>query len=164
MVATSTTRAEQLDSIALEFLHNWNRGRRLIAVDSASPEQAARFADDVADTLREHGQTVLRISIDDAGEQVLRDLTIAPFRAGTLAGAEDPETVLVVDGRHVLDGSAHGLWNFRIWTLTGDELPHAAADVIIDATDEDAPTRYFYDYCKIPPSAGDRKMPWRSFP
>ena len=29
-------------------------------------------------------------------------------------------------------------------------------DVIVDVTDDEAPTRYFYDYCALPPSVGDR--------
>ncbi|UOE43181.1 hypothetical protein [Agromyces larvae] len=145
-------RRDQLDSILDEFLHNSPRGRRLLAVDGASPEQAARWADDLADRLRAKGQPATRVSNGDAGEQALRAETIEPFRAGTLAGADDPDTVLVVDGRGIIDGSAHGLWHFRVWTLSGDELPNSGADVIVDATDEDAPTRYFYDYCKLPPS------------
>lgn len=154
-VTLTDARRAQLDSIVDEFLHNSRSGRRLFAVDSASPEQAARWADDVAERLRAKGQPTWRVSLGDAGEAALRAETIEPFRKGGLAGADDPDTVLVVDGRGVLDGSAHGLWHFRVWTLTGDELPHAGADVIVDATDEDAPIRYFYDYCRIPPSAGD---------
>ena len=44
------------------------------------------------------------------------------------------------------------MWHFSVWTLAGDELPHAGASVIVDVTDDDAPTRYFYDYCALPPS------------
>jgi hypothetical protein len=48
------------------------------------------------------------------------------------------------------------MWHFSLWTLAGDELPHAGASVIVDVTDDEAPTRYFYDYCALPPSVGDR--------
>ena len=29
--------------------------------------------------------------------------------------------------------------------------------VIVDDTDESRPMRYFYDYCKLPPSFGERR-------
>lgn len=155
MAEMSDARREQLDSIVEEFLHNARSGRRLFAVDGSSPELATRFADDLAARLAARDQVTARASIGAADETTLRSGTIEPFRAGTLAGAESPDTVLVVDGQGVLDQPMHGIWHFRVWVLTGEDLPHAGADVIVDATDDDAPTRYFYDYCRIPPSAGD---------
>lgn len=155
MAEISDARRDQLDSIVEEFLHNFGRGRRLLAIDGSSPALATRFADDLAGRLAAHDQIPARASIGVADETTLRSGTIEPFRAGTLPGAESPDTVLVVDGQGMLDQPIHGIWHFRVWVLTGEELPHAGADVIVDATDEDAPTRFFYDYCRIPPSAGD---------
>ncbi len=155
MAEMTDARREQLDSIVEEFLHNARSGRRLLAVDGSSPELAARFADDLAARLIAHDQLTARTSVGAAEETTLRSGTIEPFRDGRLPGAESPSTILVVDGRGLLDQPVHGMWHFRVWVLADGALPHAAADVIVDASDEGSPTRYFYDYCRIPPSAGD---------
>ena len=156
----SDERRALLDWIALEFLHNSWAGRRLLAVEGATDGPAARFADDLADLLRERGQTVVRRSLGDVDEATLRRDTVEPFRAGTLPGAEGDagaETVLVVDGRRLLNDAVRGIWHFTAWTLAGDELPKTGVNVNVDVTDESAPTRYFYDYCAIPPSFGERR-------
>jgi hypothetical protein len=150
------TRRALLESIAQEFLHNSWKGRRLLAVEGESDELAARFADDLAAVLTEQGEPALRISLGDVDEPVLRAETVEPFRAGHLHDAEDPDTVLVVDGRRLLNLSVRGIWHFSVWVLAGDELPHAFVNVVVDATDEAAPKRYYYDLCKLPPSVGER--------
>lgn len=152
-----TDRQVLLEWIADEFLHNAWAGRRLVAVEGASEGPAARFADDLAAVLTGRGQVVTRLTLGDVDEATLRRDTIDPFRAGTLAGASDADTVLVVDGRRLLNDPVRGIWHFSIWTLVGDELPHSGANVIVDDTDESAPTRYFYDYCRLPPSFGERR-------
>jgi hypothetical protein len=160
MAELSDERRALLDWIALEFLHNSWAGRRLVAVEGANDEAAARFADDLAGVLRERGQTVLRLSLGDVDEATLRGDTIEPFRSGTLPGAEGDagaETVLVVDGRRLLNDAVRGIWHFTAWTLAGDELPKTNVNVNVDVTDEAAPKRYFYDYCAIPPSFGERR-------
>ncbi len=162
MTTTSTekldeARRELLDSIAREFLHNSQRGRRLVAVEGATDTLAARFADDLAAVLVDEGQPVVRVSLGDVDEPTLRSATVEPFRTGALPGATDADTVLVVDGRRLLNLSVRGIWHFSVWVLAGDELPHAAVNVIVDATDESAPKRYFYDACKLPPSVGERR-------
>lgn len=148
-----------LDSIADEFLHNSPRGRRLLAVESETGERATRFADDLAGVLGAHGQRTTRVSLGDVDEAALRRDTVEPFRAGRLPGAADPDTVLVVDGRRLLNLSVRGIWHFSVWVLAEDELPHASVNVIVDATDESAPKRYFYDLCRLPPSVGERTAP-----
>ena len=65
--------------------------------------------------------------------------------------------MLVVDGRDCSTTPSRGIWHFSVWTLVGDELPHSGANVIVDVTDESAPMRYFYDYCALPPSFGERR-------
>ena len=88
----SDARRDLLESVAEEFLHNSWAGRRLLAVESATDEDAARFADDLAAVLAERGQRAVRRSVGDVDEATLRGDTVEPFRAGELAGAEDPET------------------------------------------------------------------------
>ena len=100
---------------------------------------------------------MVRVSVGDVDEARLRHDTVEPFRAGTLAGAEGPDTVLVVDGQRLLNDAVRGIWHFSVWTLAGDELPHVGVNVNVDVTDESAPTRYFYDYCRLPPSFGERR-------
>ncbi|MBM7502620.1 hypothetical protein ACFPER_04010 [Agromyces aurantiacus] len=153
----SDARRDLLESVAEEFLHNSWRGRRLVAVEGTSGGPASRFADDLAAVLAERGQPVVRRSTGDVDEAALRRETVEPFRAGTLPGAEDDETVLVVDGRRLLNRSVRGVWHFTVWTLGGDELPHDAVNVNVDVSDEAAPSRYFYDLCKLPPSIGERR-------
>lgn len=153
----ATDRHTLLEWIADEFLHNSWAGRRLVAVEGATDGPAARFADDLAAELAGREQAVTRISLGEVDEPTLRRETIEPFRAGTLPGADGSDTVLVVDGRRLLNDTVRGIWHFTIWTLVGDELPHSGANVVVDDTDETAPTRYFYDYCRLPPSFGDRR-------
>jgi hypothetical protein len=123
----------------------------------AADEPAARFADDLAAVLVERGKHAVRVSVGDVDEATLRRDTIEPFRAGALAGAEDSDAVLVVDGRRLLNDAVRGIWHFTIWTLAGDNLPHSGVNVDVDVTDESAPKRYFYDLCKLPPSFGERR-------
>lgn len=144
-------RDELLAGIVEEFLHHASRGRRLIAVDSAAMADAAGFADDLAASLLAHGQTVVRESVGPVDEASLRAEVVEPFRAGTMTGASD-DSVLVADGRGLLDDAVRGIWHFSVWLMAGDELPHSGASVIVDVTDDAAPSRFFYDYCALPPS------------
>ncbi|MFE5670626.1 hypothetical protein ACFQ58_03355 [Agromyces sp. NPDC056523] len=153
----SEARRDLLESVADEFLHNAWAGRRLVAVEAAAEEDAARFADDLAAVLVARGLPAVRRSVGDVDEATLRRDTIDPFRDGALPGAEGGDTILVVDGRRLLNQSVRGIWHFAIWTLRDDELPHGSVDVNIDVSDESAPTRYFYDLCKLPPSFGERR-------
>ncbi|GAA2464996.1 hypothetical protein [Agromyces soli] len=145
-----------VDGIAAEFLHNANRGRRLVAVDGAEAGRAARFADALAQAIAAaSGDDVVRRSLGAVTEAELRSGTVEPFRAGEPVGTATPpgpDAVLVVDGQGLLDDAVRGIWHFSAWTLAGDELPHTGANVIVDLSDEGAPSRYFYDYCAIPPS------------
>lgn len=143
-----------IEWVAEEFLHNARRGRRLVAVDGGNPVASARVADELAAAIAERteGAPVVRRSLGAVDETRLRAELVDPVRAGAFAGADDPDTVLVVDGRHLLDDAVRGVWHFSVWTLAGDELPHSGASVIVDVTDPEAPTRYSYDFCAIPSS------------
>ncbi|MGI9823651.1 hypothetical protein [Agromyces sp. Marseille-Q5079] len=155
MAYFSETRHDLLDGVAREFLHLTPRGRRLVAIEGADAARAARFADDLAGALEAQGQVAARRSLGDVDEATLRAETVEPFRAGTLEGAGDPDTVLVVDGRRLFNEKVRGIWHFTVWVLEGDELPHAGVNVIVDATLDSQPKRFFYDYCALPPSVGE---------
>lgn len=141
-----------IEWVAEEFLHNARRGRRLVAVEGADPVASARFADELAAAITARGSRVVRRSLGAADESQLRTGLVDPFRAGALPGAEGDDVVLVADGEHLLDDAVRGVWHFSVWTLAGDELPHSGASVIVDVTDPDAPTRFYYDFCAIPSS------------
>ncbi len=157
MAELSEQRRALLEWIADEFLHNSWAGRRLVAVEGATGEHAARFADDLAEVLGVRGQPVHRVSVGDVDEATLRREVVEPFRAGTMPDGSGAETVLVVDGERLLNDAVRGIWHFTVWTLAGDELPHVGVNVNVDVTDEAAPSRYFYDYCALPPSFGERR-------
>lgn len=155
MAHVSETRLDLLDGVARGFLHLTPRGRRLVAIEGADAERVARFADDLRAALEAQGQVAVRRSVGDVDEAALRAETVEPFRAGTLDGADDPDTVLVVDGRRLLNEQVRGIWHFTVWVLAGEELPHSGVNVIVDATLDSHPKRFFYDYCALPASVGE---------
>ena len=73
MDGLSEDRRALLESVATEFLQNSWRGRRLVAVEGASDDPAARFADDLAAILGERGQHAVRVSVGDVDEATLRE-------------------------------------------------------------------------------------------
>ena len=98
-----------LAALADEILHNYGKGRTLVAVDGIDVAGTAQFADDLADSMRLKGHAVFRASIEgfhrpraeryargrDAPEGFYRDsydyLTfqrtlVQPFRMGGSAG------------------------------------------------------------------------------
>jgi len=61
----STPRVEFLRALADEILHNYGRGRAIVAVDGPDESGRSRFADDLAVVLREDEErTVFRASLD----------------------------------------------------------------------------------------------------
>ena len=91
--------------LAAEILHNYERGRAIVAVDGLDGAGKTRFADDLAESLRKTGHAVFRASIDgfhrpradrylrgkDSPEgfyrdsydySVLRRVLVEPFRLG----------------------------------------------------------------------------------
>ncbi|WP_108250684.1 uridine kinase [Planctomonas deserti] len=102
------TRSEVVGGIADEFLHNYGRGRTILAVDGADGAGKTRFADELAATMRKRGVAVFRASIDSflrprserhgrgrTGETCFHDsydystfrrVLVEPFRLGGSAG------------------------------------------------------------------------------
>jgi uridine kinase len=78
-----------LASIAEEYLHNYGRGRTILAVDGAEGTATAQFADDLAAAIRQTGSTVFRASLGGfhrprAERAVIRD------SVGNDTGVTDP--------------------------------------------------------------------------
>lgn len=65
MARWSPLRRDVLDSVADELLHNYARGRVIVAVDGPTAAGKSTFADDLAEALRKKGHDVFRASIDD---------------------------------------------------------------------------------------------------
>lgn len=155
MPTTVESRRGMLSRIAEQILHNNPAGRRLVAVEGTDPDRATRFADDLADVLRDEGQQVARRSLGPVEEGDLRRDIVDPFRDGSLPGAGD-DTLLLADGERLMNSSVIGIWHYTVWALSGDGLPHADTSIIAEVSDEDAPWEYYYDLCKLPPSVGER--------
>jgi len=78
-----------LASLAEEYLHNYGRGRTILAVDGADGVATALFADDLATAMRVGGTTVFRASLGDflrprSERSVIRD------SLGADTGVTDP--------------------------------------------------------------------------
>lgn len=65
MARWSPSRRAVLEALAGELLHNYGRGRTIVAVDGPTASGKSTFADDLAEALRKRGHDVFRASIDD---------------------------------------------------------------------------------------------------
>ena len=61
----TTTRRDLLDALSDEFLHNYGKGRTLMAVDGIDGAGTSTFADALATRLGRGGHSVFRASIDN---------------------------------------------------------------------------------------------------
>lgn len=59
------SRRAVLEALADELLHNYGRGRTIVAIDGPAAAGRATFADDLATALRKRGHDVFRASVDD---------------------------------------------------------------------------------------------------
>ncbi len=139
----SIQRRTLLEGVAREFLHNYPRGSRLLAVAGADAGRSVAFADDLAAVLHGHGIAAASVSQDARNEAGLRADVIDPLRA------ERADAVTIVSG----DGSllaerTRGLWHSSVWLLEGDEEPNTEADAIVDVSDPQHPTRRYADFCQ----------------
>jgi uridine kinase len=65
MARWAPLKKDQLEALASEILHNYGRGRTMVAVDGASDAGTRQFADDLAETLITMGHSAFRASVDD---------------------------------------------------------------------------------------------------
>jgi uridine kinase len=65
MAQWTPLKRDVLDSLADEFLHNYGKGRTLLAVDGDPAAGTRRFADDLAVRLGRGSHAVFRASLDD---------------------------------------------------------------------------------------------------
>ena len=109
MKLISTPRTEVVRGLSTEFLHNYGRGRTILAVDGSDGAGREAFADDLAAVMEEQGHPVVRASLRDFrlpraeqahfGEDTeerryrhgydyaaLRRVLVEPFRMGAGAG------------------------------------------------------------------------------
>ncbi|MGV8896614.1 MAG: uridine kinase [Rhodoglobus sp.] len=62
--SAATARRDLLDSLSDEFLHNYGRGRTLLAIDGTAGAGTSTFADALAMRMGRGGHSVFRASID----------------------------------------------------------------------------------------------------
>ena len=112
MTLVSTPRIDFLRTLAAEIVHNYGRGRTIIAIDGTDASGRVAFADDLAAVLREQDRHVFRASLrnfqlsraaqqlltpetPDSSEQLyrvgydysaLRRVLVEPFRMGGSIG------------------------------------------------------------------------------
>ncbi|MEZ5189923.1 MAG: uridine kinase [Schumannella sp.] len=65
MTRWTPARRALLEGLADELLHNYGRGRTILAVDGPTRSGKSTLADDLAEALRKKGHDVFRASIDD---------------------------------------------------------------------------------------------------
>jgi uridine kinase len=144
MTRWAPQKKDVLAALSDEILHNYGRGRVVVAVDGTNLEEAARFADDLAAAMRLSGHTVFRASTEgfhrpraerfargrDSPEASYRDsydyLTfqrslIQPFRMGGSTGFVPAAAVLIVDGSFLNRPELRGLWNYSVWLDAADD-------------------------------------------
>ncbi|HEV7950599.1 MAG TPA: uridine kinase [Glaciihabitans sp.] len=82
MTRWAPARKDTLGALADEILHNYSRGRVLVAIDGLDGSGAAEIADDVAELIRAKGHGAFRASIKDFAR---------PRELRYLKGADSPE-------------------------------------------------------------------------
>lgn len=65
MARWAPLKKDQIEALAKEILHNYGRGRAIVAIDGGSDAGTRQFADDLAATVRILGHEAFRASIDD---------------------------------------------------------------------------------------------------
>jgi uridine kinase len=155
-------KADVLDSLAEEFLHNYATGRTLLAVDGIDGAGKTQFADALADALRGKGHAVIRASIDGVATDRIREALVGPFRRGEVLSPDlgdaagvpaGSDATLIVVGGALDDPETRGLWNWSVWLddtqggRAAESSRRASASAIVDNSDWDHPRRVFADSC-----------------
>src|SRR5687767_1481527 len=65
MIRWAPQKTGVLDALAAEILHNYGRGRVVVAVDGLASSGTSAFADDLAEAIRRSDHTVFRASMRD---------------------------------------------------------------------------------------------------
>ena len=109
MATWAPQRKDTIDALADEILHNYGRGRVVVAIDGLEAAGTAAFGDDLGNALREKGHTAFRASLNafqnpraqrlargaDSAEGVYHDtydyslfrgVLVEPFRLGGSTG------------------------------------------------------------------------------
>ena len=143
MAKWTPAKADTLEALASEILHNYSRGRTLVAVDGTDTAATARFADDLAGAFGALGSHVIRATMteflrperDARGSdsphdlyrgtfdyETFRRVLAHPFRSGEPhAGVPEQDqpvpadAILLVDGVFLNRPELAGLWNYSIW-------------------------------------------------
>jgi uridine kinase len=163
MAQWAPQRTDTMAALAAEILHNYGRGRVVVAVDGVDDAGLASFADRLSEAVTASGHSSARVSRGSGADSIaaLTD-AVAAFRASTGDAGESVDAILVVDGPRINEPALAGLWNFSVWLDGGSSAaaaeteqeryirevsPRRIATAIVDNTDEDHPRRRFADSC-----------------
>lgn len=159
MAQWAPERTDTMAALAAEILHNYARGRVVVAIDGVDDAGQAGFADRLSEAITAAGHGAARASLGNGAEATATlTATVTAFRADSGA----PDGILVVDGTRVNSADLAGLWNFSVWLdggspeaaattaqerYTREVSPRRIATAIVDNTDEEHPRRRFADSC-----------------
>lgn len=127
-------KTDVLDAVAAEILHNYGRGRVIVAVDGV-------------------GATEFAVDLGAAFERAARPAQVMTLSEFPGAGALAPGSATIVADTGLLELPVIGNWNFSIRLTSADDtgqrarIARAAAHAIIDNSDADHPRRVFADSC-----------------
>ncbi|MET0989396.1 MAG: hypothetical protein ABWY54_01990 [Glaciihabitans sp.] len=160
MAQWAPERTDTMAALAAEILHNYGRGRVVVAIDGVDDAGLASFADRLSEAITAAGHASARASKTNApGASATLTDEVGAFRADSDAAAD---AVLVVDGARINAPDLAGLWNYSVWLDGGsaaaaatpeqerysrEVAPRRVATAIVDNTDEEHPRRRFADSC-----------------
>jgi hypothetical protein len=155
-----------IGELADEILHNYRNGRAVVGVDGVPGAGQGAFADDLADAFRERDMVAYRGTANAAGDpdgSIVREETIAPFRAGDGDFGDGGSAILVIDGTRLHSPELRTAFASTVWlstpgrdaggpdadqtTYERQSAPRVKANANIDATDPEHPRRTFADSC-----------------
>lgn len=152
MTTWAPQKSDTLQALATEILHNYARGRVLVALDGPDRAGTAAFADDLAAAVVAAGHAAERASVPAAGD----GYDEASFRAEVVDPLREPgdpaDVLLLVDGALTDHPELSGLWNYALWVVgesVADRSPagRVRANAVIDNSDPEHPRRLFDDAC-----------------
>jgi len=130
--------------LASEILHNYARGRVLVAVDAPPGSDTAGFAADLVEAVRAEGHAA-------SGEPLDAFATRRAEGSGPAVPGEVEDVVHVVDGPGAQRDDLRGTWHLVLWLAQAGEARggtgRAGATIVVDAADPGHPRRVYDDAC-----------------
>lgn len=130
--------------LATEILHNYARGRVLVAVDAPPGADTTGFAADLVEAVRAEGH-------EASGEALDAFSARRAEGSGPAVPGDAPDVVHVVDGPGAQREDLRGAWHLVLWLAQAGEArggsARAGATIVVDAADPAHPRRVYDDAC-----------------